>query len=299
MHNTAKIHIELRLLKSFQAVADHLNFRRAAEELHLTQPALSRQIMQLEEAIGKTLFDRDKRRVQLTHAGRFLYNNVEKLLNDVDALIKETREAAEGERGTLSLGYTESAMASFLPSLLRDLREKMPHIHLQLKQEHSEQLSREVALQRLDAAIISLLDDTPGLRRTSIAQEDMGIVLPDNHVLAMRKEIALSKLAREKFILFPYQDNPSLYSDIMSSCQKAGFAPQVIEEAQSRVLAVNMVAAGLGVTFLSENLSYYCNKGAIFKPLKNPRPSMQYHLIEPEKGNNPCVKELKKILELV
>jgi DNA-binding transcriptional LysR family regulator len=59
-----------------------------------------------------------------------------------------------------------------------------------------------------------------------------------------------------------------------------------------------MVAAGLGVTFLSENLSYYCNKGAIFKPLKNPRPSMQYHLIEPEKGKNPCVKELKKILDL-
>ncbi len=291
--------IELRLLKSFLAVADHLNFRRAAEELHLTQPALSRQIQQLEKSIGKPLFIRDKRSVELTHAGKFLYSRAGKLLEDVDVLAKETREAAEGERGSLSLGYTESAMASFLPSLLRDLRDKLPHITLQLKQEHSEQLSREVALHRLDVAIISLLGDTQGLRRTSIAHEDMGIVLPDNHPLATRKQIALSKLSREKFILFPYQDNPSLYSDIMSSCKVAGFAPQVVEEAQSRILAVNMVAAGLGVTFLSENLSYYCNKGAIFKPLKNPRPSMQYHLIEPEKDNNPCVKELKKILELV
>jgi len=296
--STFTMSIELRLLKSFLAVADHLNFRRAAEELHVTQPALSRQIQQLEKTIGKPLFIRDKRTVELTSAGKFLYSHAGKLFDDVEVLVKETREAAEGERGALSLGYTESAMASFLPSLLRDLREKLPHIQLQLKQAHSEQLSREVALHRLDVAIISLLGDTQGLRRTSIAQEDMGIVLPDNHPLAARKEIALSKLAREKFILFPYQDNPSLYSDIMTSCQKAGFAPQIIEEAQSRILAVNMVAAGLGVTFLSENLSYYCNKGAIFKPLKNPRPSMQYHLIEPEKGKNPCVKELKKILDI-
>jgi DNA-binding transcriptional LysR family regulator len=293
------MNIELRLLKSFQAVADHLNFRRAAEELHLTQPALSRQISQLENAIGKRLFHRDKRNVELTHAGKFLYNRIGKLFSDVDTLIKETREAAEGERGTLSLGYTESAMASFLPSLLRNLREKLPHIQLQLKQEHSEHLSREVALHRLDVAIISLLGDTHGLRRTPIAQEAMGIVLPDNHPLVNKKEISLSALKKEKFILFLYQDNPSLYSDIMTSCQKAGFAPQVIEEAPSRILAVNMVAAGLGVTFLSENLSYYCNKGALFKPLKNPRPSMQYHLIEPEKGNNPCVKELKKIVKLL
>ncbi|MEO6906570.1 MAG: LysR family transcriptional regulator, partial [Abditibacteriaceae bacterium] len=176
--------IELRLLKSFIAVADHLNFRRAAEELHQTQPALSRQIQQLEKAIGKQLFIRDKRTVELTHAGRFLYSRAGKLFDAVEIVVKETREAADGERGTLSLGYTESAMASFLPSLLRNLREKFPHIHLQLKQEHSEQLTREVALHRLDVAIISLLGDTQGLRRTSIAREDMGIVLADNHPLA-------------------------------------------------------------------------------------------------------------------
>lgn len=291
--------IELRLLQSFLAVADHLNFRRAAEELHLTQPALSRQIQQLEKAIGKPLFLRDKRKVELTHAGRYLYNHAGKLLSDATVLISQTREAAEGERGVLSLGYTESAMASFLPSLLRDLREKLPHILLQLKQEHSEQLSREVALNWLDVAIISLLDDTQGLRRTPIAQEAMGIVLPDNHPLANKKEIRLSTLSQENFILFPYQDNPSLYSDILSSCQKAGFAPQIMEEAQSRILAVNMVAAGLGVTFLSENLAYYCNNGAVFKPLRSPKPSMGYHLIEPDQSSNPCVKELKKILKLV
>src|SRR5690606_24784920 len=129
--------IEFRLLKSFQAVADHLNFRRAAEELHLTQPALSRQIVQLEEAIGKPLFYRDKRHVELTPSGKFLYEHLGNLFHDVDALIYETRAAAEGERGTLALGYTESAMASFLPSLLRHLKERLPHVHLQLKQEHS------------------------------------------------------------------------------------------------------------------------------------------------------------------
>ena len=292
------MNVELRLLKSFQMVADHLNFRRAAEELHLTQPALSRQIQQLEEEIGKSLFDRDKRSVHLTHAGRFLYSRVAGLLDDVEKLVKETREAANGERGALSLGYTESAMASFLPSLLRSLREKLPEVTLHLQQEHSEQLSREVSLQRLDAAIISLVGNVHGITSTPIATEAMGIVLPDNHPLTARKEIPLSALAKENFILFPYQVNPSLFSNIMSSCQNAGFAPKVIEEAQSRILAVNMVAAGLGVTFLSENLAYYCGQGTVFKPLKNPKPFMQYYLVEPANGENPCVTELKKILKL-
>jgi len=289
--------IELRLLKSFQAVADHLNFRRAAEELHLTQPALSRQIAQLEGSIGKPLFYRDKRSVELTPSGKFLYSRLGNFFHDVDALINETRAAAEGERGTLSLGYTESAMASFLPSLLRHLTERLPDVHLQLKQEHSDHLSREVALRRLDAAIISLPGDTHGLRRTAITHEAVGIVLPDNHPLASKPRITLKSLAHERFILFPYQDNPTLYCDILATCQKAGFAPQIVEETPSRILAVNMVAAGLGVTFLSENLAYYCNNGAVFKQLKDPYPSMHYYLIEPEKSHNPCVAELKKILQ--
>ncbi|MDR1144887.1 MAG: LysR family transcriptional regulator, partial [Verrucomicrobiales bacterium] len=222
------MNLELRLLKSFQAVADHLNFRRAAEELHLTQPALSRQIQQLEEAIGKPLLDRDRRGVTLTHAGRFLYERVAGLLHDVATLAKETREAANGGRGTLALGYTESAMASFLPSLLRNLRRRLPNVSLQLRQEHSEQLAREVSLRRLDAAIISLVGQVPGIISAPIATEALGIVLPDHHPLTMKKTIPLPALAKEHFILFPYQVNPGLFSRIMSSCQNAGFVPNVI-----------------------------------------------------------------------
>ncbi|MDR2462927.1 MAG: LysR family transcriptional regulator [Verrucomicrobiales bacterium] len=284
------MNVELRLLKSFQALADHLNFHRAAEELHLTQPALSRQIQQLEETIGKPLFRRDKRSVTLTHAGRFLRGRVSGLLTDVTVLVRETREAADGQRGTLALGYTESAMASFLPSLLRSLREKLPHVSVQLKQGHSEQLSREVTLRRLDAAIVSGAGGTP------IATEAMGVVLPDNHPLTVRKAISLSALADEKFILFPYQVNPSLHRNIISGCEQAGFFPNIIEEAESRILAVNMVAAGFGVTFLNENLAHYCGQGTAFRPLKVPKLFMQYCLVEPADGEHPCLDVLKKIL---
>ena len=143
--------------------------------------------------------------------------------------MRETREASEGMRGTLSLGYTEAAMASFLPAMLRDLRDHLSGVMLQLRQEHSDTLVREVVRGRLDAAFISLPTEDLGLRCSLVAREQVGITLPDNHPLAGKKEISLAQLAREKFILFPYAANPKLYSDILDSCRQAGFVPEVVE----------------------------------------------------------------------
>ncbi|MDD5261101.1 MAG: LysR family transcriptional regulator [Methylacidiphilales bacterium] len=290
------MNIELRHLRSFLALADHLNFHRAAAELHLTQPALSRQIAGMEAELGCPLFTRTKRRVQLTQAGTYLYRHVSPAIDGVESVLLETRDAADGKRGSLALGYTEAAMASFLPSMLRDLRDQLPQVSLHLRQEHSEQLAREVARGRLDGAFISLPSQDEALKCVLVTREEMGIALPDNHPLAGNKEIALARLAREKFILFPYAANPKLYSEILSSCARAGFEPGVVEEASSWILAVNMVAAGVGISFLSRRLSRYCGVGTVFRPLKKPRPYIHFYLVEPAQGASPVLKELKRIL---
>ncbi len=290
--------IELRHLRSFLAVADHLNFHQAAEELHISQPALSRQIALMEDALGRKLFSREKKRVQLTPAGRYLQKQSPGLLASMTALLKETGEAGEGRRGSLALGYTEAAMASFLPSLLRKIRNRMSGITLQLRQEHSEHLAREVARGRLDLAFISLPSELSGLKSTLVARERVGIVLPDNHPLAKQKEIALKDLAKEKFILFAYVDNPKLYSDILGWCREAGFVPSLAEEASTRILAVNQVAAGLGITFLSEHLAHYCGEGTVFRLLKQPRAMIHFYLAEAQNSANPAVQELKKQMKV-
>jgi DNA-binding transcriptional LysR family regulator len=290
--------IEFRHLRSFQAVADHLNFHRAAAALHLTQPALSRQIKQLEEAVGCPLFLRDTKSVQLTAAGSYLQRHAAALLDSASRLLKETREAAEGKRGTLALGYTEAVMASFLPEVLRNLRTGQPGLALHLDQGHSERLEREVALGRLDAALVSLPPVAKGLHCTPIASEAIGAVLPDRHPHARSKRpLSLAALAEEPFILFPYRDNPRLYTDILAACSQSGFTPRNIVEADTRILAVNMVAAGLGIALLSEHLAHYCGKGTVFKSLKPPRPRIQFYLIEPESGSLPAVRELKRHLK--
>jgi DNA-binding transcriptional LysR family regulator len=290
--------MELKHLKSFQAVADHLNFRRAAAEVHVTQPALSRQIAQLEGDVGRALFVRDRRRVALTPAGAYLYRRVGALLESLDELARETREAGEGKRGILSVGYTEASMSSFLPGLLRRVRTTRPDLSLHLRQDHSEQLAREVARGRLDVAFASLPVRDPALSSTLVAHEDIGVVLPEGHVLARVREVRLSALADEGFILFPYAANPKLHADLMAACRDAGFTPRVVEEADTRILAVNLVAAGLGISFLGVHLAHLCGSGTVFRPLKRPRPSMQFHLIEPARQAHPVLGEMKAMLQV-
>lgn len=288
--------IELRHLRSFRAVADHLNFHRAAEALRMTQPALSRQIMQFEELLGRPLFLRDRKRVALSGAGKYLNGRAGELLEAFELLVRETREAADGKLGTLALGYTEAVMASFLPRILRELRGRQPGVAVSLRQGHSERLEREVALGRIDAALVSLPSESPGLACSLVEEELVGIVLPDNHPLAGKRTVELKSLSRETFVMFPHRDNPRFYADILAACREAGFAPRRVEEADSRILAVSMVAAGLGVAPLSEHLAHYCGQGAVFRHLSGPRPKISFYLIEPEGGPNKSVAGLKALL---
>lgn len=288
--------IELRHLRSFLVTAERLNFHQAAEELNLSQPALSRQIALMEEALGIKLFTRLKKRVQLTPAGLYVRGNGQEVLRSMQVLLKEAREVGEGQRGTISVGYTEGAMASFLPSLLRKARSHLKGITIHLRQGHSDQLAKEVRRGRLDLAFTSLEMKGDGLKSTLVAQERVGIVMPDTHRHKVNKEVLLKDFAFEKFILFAYQDNPQFYSDILGWCQSSGFVPQLAEEAPTRILAVNQVAAGMGITFLSEHLAHYCGAGTVFRLIKKPRALMRFYMVEVGSGKNPVVQELKKLV---
>ena len=288
--------MEWRHLKAFLAVAEHLNFRRAAQELNLTQPALSRQIAQLEGELGHRLFVRDRKRVVVTAAGAYLQRRAGGVLESMEALMRETREAGEGRRGVLAVGYTEATMSGFLPGLLRRLRQARPDLSLHLRQDHSEQLARELERGRLDVVFASQPAEQAGLKSILVAREEIGLVLPEDHRQAGRREVALKDLSGDGFILFPYEANPRLHADLMAACRSAGFTPRVVEEADTRILAVSLVAAGLGVSFLGAHLAHVCGVGTVFRPIKGPRPEMRFHLIEPLAQPHPAVLEMKRLL---
>jgi DNA-binding transcriptional LysR family regulator len=285
--------MELRQVRSFLAVAETLNFHRAAERLSISQPALSRQIQQLEEGLNAQLFTRSKKRVELTPSGKYLVRKGAELVAAADRLSGELRQEWKKGEETLSIGYTEAVMASFLPVLLGKLRREYPQVNLRLSSGHSDHLEREVAHGRLDVALVSLPATRPELECVAVATEKMGVVLPDDHPLAGKRQISLKRLQNEAFILFPYRDNPKLYADILFACQKSGFTPRHIEESDSRMLAVNMVVAGLGVAFLSEKLSHYCTDGSKFCSLSLPRPEIHFYLISPAENANPLCRHFK------
>lgn len=286
--------MELRQLKSFLTVAETLNFHRAAQRLSISQPALTRQIQQLEDSLNAQLFTRDKRRVELTPSGSYLQRRGTELIAFADRIKGEVRQAWKAGEETLSLGYTEAIMASFLPGVLGKLKQAHPSANLRLSSGHSDFLEREVATGRLDAALVSLPSDRPELDCTEVATERMGLVLPEDHPLARQKQVSLKSFREETFILFSYADNPRLYTDILLACQQSGFTPRHIEESDSRILAVNMVVAGLGVALLSEKLAHYCREGAVFRPLTQPRPHIHFYLIQPAGQRHPLMTQLQQ-----
>ena len=284
----------MRQLRSFLLVAETLNFHRAAQRLSISQPALTRQIQQLEETLNAQLLVRDKKRVELTPSGSYLVRQGRELVAFADRISGGVRQAWKAGEDTLALGYTESVMASFLPALLSKLRQHQPSANVRLSSGHSDFLEREVASSRLDAALVSLPTDRPELDCTEVATERMGVVLPEGHPLAGKRQISLKSIRDETFILFPYRGNPRLYTDILLACQQSGFTPRHIEESDSRILAVNMVVSGLGVALLSEKLAHYCREGSVFRPLTQPRPEIRFYLIQPRGQQHPVIRQLQK-----
>ncbi|MES1166512.1 MAG: LysR substrate-binding domain-containing protein, partial [Pseudomonadota bacterium] len=199
---------ELRHLVYFHEVARQLHFRKAAESLALAQPALSRQIAQLEARLGVALFVRSRRRVELTPAGRLLAERVEPLLRTLAGMTTELEAVAGGETGHLRVAFTGLAMATLLPGILREFNRRYPGIRLELNE--SPTSAQLTALQNGDLACGFFHPDapTPGLRTRVLLRERNGVLLPAGHALARKAVLRLRDLAATPFVLFPRKHNP-------------------------------------------------------------------------------------------
>lgn len=263
---------ELRHLVYFREVSRTLHFRRAAESLSVAQPALSRQISQLETALGAALFTRSKRKVELTPAGRALAERVEPLLRGLATIPDELRALTEGETGQVKVGFTGLAMATVLPGILREFHRRFPKIRLELNESPtSAQLS---ALSAGDIACGFFHPDatTPGLRTRELLREKNGVLLPADHALARRPTLRLKDLAATPWVLFPRAHNPGFYDRVLAAFSRAGVTPRIAEEVWPRANAVGLVRAGLGATFMCPSEARPLPEGVTFQQLDGPAP---------------------------
>jgi DNA-binding transcriptional LysR family regulator len=268
--------MELRHLRYFVAVAEELHFRRAAERLHVAQPAISEQIRKLEQELGVRLFDRTPRRVLLTVAGGALLEEARHVLRHAEVARQAAQNAGESVTMRLRIGYLPDSLPASVPRALRQLSVSAPSVQVDLETGTTIRLIEDLRAHRLDVVVAALPAPTNGLQTTLLGAQRAVLALPAGHPHAGAPEVALERLAPERIVVLPRDANPAFHSAVVSICREAGLSPTLVEPAEPRVEHVLLaVAAGAGLALLPESVvDRYATPGVRFVPLEGADPAI-------------------------
>lgn len=273
--------MELRHVKYFLAVAEELNFTRAAEKVGIGQPPLSQQIRALEHEIGAPLFRRTRLGAELTEAGLSFLPEARAMLEQADRALQAARRGGRGELGRLRIGFTSSA--AFIPVVsqsIRGFRRAYGSVELSLVEASTTELLRQLSEDELDAAFVRLGQKNPeGVVVQTLGEEPMCMVLPTGHAAARSRAVPLSAMRSEPFVLFPRSAGFSLFDEIIRACWEAGFEPALGQEAPQMSSAVNLVAAGLGVSLAPASMSRVGVEGVRYVAVAGHAPRVRLALV--------------------
>lgn len=262
--------MELRHLRYFLAVAEELNFTRAARRLNISQPPLTQQIRALEAELGVALVDRSTYRIALTDAGRVFAAEAARILGEVQSAARIARSAARGVTGRVRVGFTVSA--SFNPlvtSALRGFRAAYPEVEVSLEEHPSTELAMELREGRIDVGFVRPpLREEQGLVFDLLEKEPLVVAVPGGHPLARRRSVALKELAAETFILYPRAVRPGLADEVVSACESAGFTPRVGQHAPQLSSTISLVAASLGISIVPASMRSLQPRTVVYVPLR-------------------------------
>lgn len=242
--------IEIRHFRYFQAVAEELHFGRAAARLCIAQPALSRQIQQLEEEIGTPLLRRTQRRVELLAAGKVFLERTNLILDEVARAAIDARRTGDGQFGRLSVGFIHSSTYGLLPSIIERFRHLYPDIELEL---HEMPISEQhVALTRgvIDIGLLRPQQAPAELEIQPVLEDPFLVAVPHAHPFARRDAIWLKELAGEPMIMFPERGSPLFYARITAMCESAGLTPRAVQQATQLHTVAGLVGAGIGLAII-------------------------------------------------
>jgi DNA-binding transcriptional LysR family regulator len=258
--------MELRHLRYFVAVAEHLHFGRAAEALMTAQPSLSRQILQLEDELGVRLFDRTNRHVALTDAGRIFLVDARRTLQAADASMRHARENAEGTRGELRIGFIVGAMLQLLPSALREYRRRYPNIDVSPHIINYLEAAPALLAGNIDIAW-SVATTDPDIVSQPVARDRVLAALPTDHRLAKKQTIDVGEFSDETLVAFSRSIAPRLYDVVLELCLTSGYHPPHVHEAEDALSLLGLVAAGFGVSLIPFPWSAVQVPGVVFKEI--------------------------------
>ena len=242
--------MELRHLRYFVAVGEEQHYGRAASRLRIAQPALSRQIQDLEAEVGFKLFERLPRGVKLTAAGKQFLQDARRILQEVNEAAGRAGRVARGLSGTLRVGFAENASwRGVVPDSFRRFREQQPDAELQLHPAASLDQIEAIRAGRLDAGFVNFMPDAdPELDQLAVANPHVELAVPKRHPLAKLKKARLRDLVDAAFVWFPRWAGPAFYDQLMEACYRGGLkSPRIVQEGNNEATILSLVSTGLGV----------------------------------------------------
>ncbi|MDI3291304.1 LysR family transcriptional regulator [Polyangium sp. 15x6] len=282
--------MELRHLRYFLTVAEEKHFGRAARRLRMTQPPLSRQIQELEAELGFPLFDRARRRVELTPAGVVFLGRIRGLLEALDLAVHEARRASVGEIGRVAVSYISSLAYSGITDLLRAFHERFPKVEIALREMSPQAQIDALKEGSIDVGLLRGRVDDASLAFACVARDPLVAVLPAGHRLAEHKRIQLGMLAHEPFVIFPRQRSPAFFDQIMAFCRDASFTPRIVQEAPQLDDIVSLVAAGFGLAIMPGSIRRAGRKGLAIRPIVG-APRATLYIVWRADDNAPALQE--------
>ena len=284
--------MELRQLRYFLAAAEHQNFRRAAQTVHIAQPALSRQIAALEAELGLTLFTRTKKRVQLSDGGRTFLDDARRIVRDVELAKEHAHRIAAGKAGALRVGFHEAAGRSPLVSKsLHTFRMRYPEVQLRLTQMTSPKQYEALQLGRLDVGFV--YEDTEHrdvVRAAEVSVDRFYLAVHHRHPLVARRRILLAQLADQPFIWLSRATNAAYADQLLRLCLAGGLVPKIVQETEGEATMMNLVAVGMAAAFVLSSAAKSWSPGVVLKPVADLREIMRLTLVAPRESSNTLVR---------
>ena len=262
--------MEMRHLRYFVVVGEEQHYGRASRRLRVAQPALSRQIQDLEEEVGFKLFDRLPRGVKLSVAGKLFLEDARRILQAVSEATARADHVARGQSGTLRVCFTENASwHGVVPDSFRLFREQQPDAELQLQPAASLEQVDAIRSGRLDAGFVNFMPKVdPELDQLAVAVHHLELAVPKRHPLTKLKKLRLRELTDALFIWFPRRASPAFYDRLMHECYRGGLkSPRIVQEGLNEATILSLVSTGLGVGWVLGSARWRCPETVAILPV--------------------------------
>lgn len=287
--------MELRQLKYFVAVAEELNFRRAAEKLYMQQPPLSRQIRQLETELGVELFQRTKRSVALTEAGKVFLDEARLTLAQAQQAVNAAQQTQTTNK--LTIGFSLCAFDRILPEIIKIFQQQYPDNLVDLIEMPKEKQIEALLTNKIDIGFCYAPIIQPELYSLTILSEPLVVVLPPDHPLVEQEQIELKLLHAESFILCPKDIKPDVHEQIIQLCNREGFQPKIVQEASPPEVLLRLVESGIGISLTTANSEARHKAQVVYRPLIDPIPVLKIAAVWHKKQQSSALSHFIPIIE--